>query len=59
MLAQINRIVSEVGANIEAQQLSTLGEIGYLVMDINRDLSDEVKRQIENLPFSIRTRILY
>ena len=58
-LAQINRIVSEVGANIEAQQLSTLGEIGYLVMDINRDLSDEVKRQIENLPFSIRTRILY
>lgn len=58
-LVEINRIVSEVGANIEAQQLSTHKDVGYLVMDINKDLSEEVKRKIAALPISIRTRILY
>ena len=42
MLAAVNNIVSEVGANIEAQQLATTRDIGYLVMDVNRELSDEV-----------------
>ena len=59
VLAAVNNIVSEVGANIEAQQLATSREIGYLVMDINRELSDEVYARISALPMSIRTRILY
>ncbi len=58
-LAEVNRIVSEVGANIEAQQLATTREIGYLVMDVNRELSDEVHSRISMLPMSVRTRILY
>ncbi|GMV11649.1 MAG: D-3-phosphoglycerate dehydrogenase [Gemmatimonadota bacterium] len=58
-LAEVNRIVSEVGANIEAQQLATTREIGYLVMDVNRELSDEVHQRIAALPMSVRTRILY
>lgn len=58
-LAEVNRIVSEVGANIEAQQLATTREIGYLVMDVNRALSDEVHQRISALPMSVRTRILY
>jgi D-3-phosphoglycerate dehydrogenase / 2-oxoglutarate reductase len=58
-LADVNRIVSEVGANIEAQQLATTRDIGYLVMDVNRELSDEVHSRIAALPMSVRTRILY
>lgn len=58
-LAEVNRIVSEVGANIEAQQLATTRDIGYLVMDVNRELSDEVHSRIAALPMSVRTRILY
>jgi D-3-phosphoglycerate dehydrogenase len=58
-LAEVNRIVSEVGANIEAQQLATTREIGYLVMDVNKELSDEVNSRISELPMSVRTRILY
>ncbi|MEO6446808.1 MAG: phosphoglycerate dehydrogenase [Gemmatimonadaceae bacterium] len=58
-LAEVNRIVSEVGANIEAQQLATSRDIGYLVMDVNRELSDEVHSRISALPMSVRTRILY
>ncbi|MEO7966091.1 MAG: phosphoglycerate dehydrogenase, partial [Gemmatimonadaceae bacterium] len=58
-LAEVNKIVSEVGANIEAQQLATTRDIGYLVMDVNRELSDEVHVRISTLPMSVRTRILY
>ena len=58
-LAEVNKIVSEVGANIEAQQLATTRDIGYLVMDVNRELSDEVNARIAQLPMSVRTRILY
>lgn len=58
-LAEVNRIVSDVGANIEAQQLATTRDIGYLVMDVNKELSDEVNARIAELPMSVRTRILY
>lgn len=59
VLAKVNQIVSEVGANIEAQHLATQGDIGYLVMDVNRELSDEVRARMSDLPMNIRTRILY
>ena len=59
VLAAVNNIVHELGANIEAQQLATTRDIGYLVMDVNRELSDEVHTRISALPVSVRTRILY
>lgn len=59
VLAEVNRIVSEIGANIEAQQLGTNRDIGYLVMDVNKTLSEEVNSRIAALPMSVRTRILY
>ncbi len=59
VLSEINRIVAGLGANIQAQALSTDSEIGYLVLDTDRAVSNEVKRAIEELPTSIRTRILY
>ncbi len=59
VLAAVNNIVSELGANIEAQFLATTRDIGYLVMDVNRELSDEVHTRISALPMNVRTRILY
>lgn len=59
VLSAINSIMSESKANVAAQVLSTDREIGYLVMDLDRDLSDEVKAKIEALDTNIRTRILY
>ena len=58
-LAEVNKIISEVGANIDAQYLSTYEELGYMIMDLNKELADEVKDGISALPNSIRTRILY
>ncbi len=59
VLSNINRIISEVHANIESQILATDPNIGYLVMDINREVSDEVRTKVAQLETSIRTRVLY
>ena len=59
VLKEINRIISDLGVNIQAQTLSTNAEIGYLVLDTDRSLSLEMKTAIEALPTSIKTRILY
>jgi D-3-phosphoglycerate dehydrogenase len=59
VLRDINRIVSEKGANIAAQVLATDPDIGYLVMDLDQDVSLDVKNAVAVLDTSIKTRILY
>ncbi len=59
VLSEINRIVAGLGANIQAQALATDADVGYLVLDTDRAVSNEVKSAIEALKTSIRTRILY
>ena len=59
VLRDINRIVSEKGANIATQVLATDPEIGYLVMDLDQDVSHDVKNAMAALHTNIKTRILY
>ena len=59
VLRDINRIVSDKGANIAAQVLATDPDIGYLVMDLDQDVSRAVKGAVAALETSIKTRILY
>jgi len=59
VLSSINKIVSDAQANIESQILDTNPAIGYLVTDLNREVSKEVRLQMSALETSIRTRILY
>jgi D-3-phosphoglycerate dehydrogenase len=59
VLSKINRLVSEIGANIEAQNLATDAEIGYLILETNKALSLEIKHAIDGMSESIKTRILY
>ena len=47
------------GANIAAQVLATDPDIGYLVMDLDQDVSNDVKKAVAALETSIKTRILY
>ncbi|BDA79047.1 D-3-phosphoglycerate dehydrogenase [Leptospira kobayashii] len=58
-LRDINSIISEMGGNILSQHLSTSTNIGYLSMEIDRNLGDELKNKIKAHQHSIRTRILY
>lgn len=59
VLSSINSIIAGVGANIRSQYLSTLGEVGYLIVDVDRGMSEAVRSTIDDLDTSIRTRILF
>jgi D-3-phosphoglycerate dehydrogenase len=59
VLRDINRIVSEKNANIHSQLLATDANIGYLIMDLDQDVSNDVKKAVAELDTSLRTRILY
>jgi D-3-phosphoglycerate dehydrogenase / 2-oxoglutarate reductase len=59
VLRDINKIVSDLNANIQSQMLATDPNIGYLIMDIDKDVSNDVYRAIAALDTNIRTRILY
>ena len=56
VLRDVNRIVSEHQANIHSQLLSTDAEIGYLIMDLDHDVSTDVYEGIAGLATSIITR---
>ncbi len=58
-LRDINQIITDLGGNILTQNLSTSTNIGYLSMEIDKNLGDELKNKIKAHPLSIRTRILY
>jgi D-3-phosphoglycerate dehydrogenase / 2-oxoglutarate reductase len=59
VLSSINTIISELNANVESQVLETNSDVGYLVMDLDRDVSEEVRARVSALETNIRTRILY
>jgi D-3-phosphoglycerate dehydrogenase len=58
VLRDINRIVSDLNANIHSQILSTDQEIGYLIMDLDQDVSHQVSSGISKLKTDIRTRVV-
>jgi D-3-phosphoglycerate dehydrogenase len=59
VLRDINKIVSDHNGNIRSQVLATDPTIGYLIMDIDQDVSNEVYKAIGALDTNIKTRILY
>jgi D-3-phosphoglycerate dehydrogenase len=59
VLRDVNRIVSDLNANIDSQVLLTDANIGYLIMDLSHVASTEVSRRIAALQTNIKTRVLY
>lgn len=59
VLRDINKIVSDRNANVLGQVLATDPEVGYLIMDLDKDVANDVRAAIKALPTSIQTRILY
>jgi len=58
ILAQINGILSEYGINVLGQYLKTKNDLGYVVTDVNSELSREVIEDIKSIPFTISIRVL-
>jgi len=62
VLSALNAIFSEQQINIAGQYLQTNPKIGYVVVDVETrepETSLELKRRLEAVPGTIRTRILY
>ncbi|MBD8608432.1 phosphoglycerate dehydrogenase [Aeromicrobium sp. CFBP 8757] len=58
VLARINGLLGEHGVNIEAQSLSTRGEIGYVLTDVAAEVGAEVLQELAKLPETVRLRQL-
>lgn len=59
VLSSINTIIAQMGGNIRAQYLNTLGDVGYLIIDVDHQISQAVKSKIDELASSIKTRLLF
>jgi D-3-phosphoglycerate dehydrogenase len=59
VLSSINSIIAGMGANIRAQYLETRADVGYLIIDVDSDISEVVKNSIDELDTSIKTRVLF
>eukprot|EP00172_Hildenbrandia_rubra_P001980 Plantae.Rhodophyta-Hildenbrandia_rubra.ctg26253.p1 GENE.Plantae.Rhodophyta-Hildenbrandia_rubra.ctg26253~~Plantae.Rhodophyta-Hildenbrandia_rubra.ctg26253.p1 ORF type:complete len:296 (+),score=75.69 Plantae.Rhodophyta-Hildenbrandia_rubra.ctg26253:410-1297(+) len=59
VLRDVNNIFAECDTNVTTQVLGTTNEIGYLVVDVDKETSLDTKAAISRLDNSIKTRILY
>ncbi|HRQ49238.1 MAG TPA: phosphoglycerate dehydrogenase [Agriterribacter sp.] len=59
VLSQINTQLSSHHINILAQYLKTNDEIGYVVLDVNKNLSKEAMELLRNIKETIKVRVLY
>lgn len=59
ILSAINQALSAAGVNVAGQYLQTMGEVGYVVIDIEADYSQDVRAALSGVPGTLRTRVLY
>jgi len=59
VLSQINTVLSKNKINILGQYLKTNEEIGYVVLDVNRNLSKDAVQILKGVKETIKVRTLY
>ncbi|EKO4006177.1 phosphoglycerate dehydrogenase [Vibrio fluvialis] len=59
ILTQINTIFAQDGINIAAQYLQTSADIGYVVVDVEAERSEEALAKLKEIDGTIRARILH
>jgi D-3-phosphoglycerate dehydrogenase len=59
VLAAINRVLADSGANILGQHLQTTADTGYVIVDVDREHQGDLREQLNSVPGTIRVRILY
>ncbi|MCW2605870.1 MAG: D-3-phosphoglycerate dehydrogenase [Frankiales bacterium] len=58
VLGAVNALLAEHGVNVEAEMLSTRGDVGYVVVDVSAALSSDVVAALEALPATLRLQVL-
>jgi len=59
VLREINSFFSTKGINISAEFLQTDPDIGYVIIETESELDASVLKDLKNIPYTIRARILY
>ncbi|MEO1235052.1 MAG: phosphoglycerate dehydrogenase [Myxococcota bacterium] len=59
VLGAINRAVAAKEANVLGQYLGTTADVGYVVMDVDRESSPELLAALKDIEGTIRARVLY
>ena len=59
VMARVNERLSAAGMNVAAQHLSTRGDVGYVVIDVENAVADVALADLCALPDTIRCRVLY
>lgn len=59
VMATINRVFSDLGANISAQYLQTNETVGYVVMDMDAQHSRAVLEKLHGIEGTLKTRLLF
>jgi len=59
VLSQINGQLSKYNINILGQYLKTNERIGYVVVDVNKQLSKQASQLLKEVPNTIKVRLLY
>lgn len=59
VLSEINTTLSDAGINIVGQYLTTNEKIGYVVLDVNKQLSTRAVDLLKEVKETIKVRILY
>lgn len=59
VLTQINTIFASANINIAGQYLQTTGDIGYVVIDVEADRSEEALAKLKQIDGTIRARLLH
>jgi D-3-phosphoglycerate dehydrogenase len=59
VLSEINTALSKSRINIVGQYLKTNEQIGYVVVDVDKQLSKQASRLLKDVPHTIKVRLLY
>jgi D-3-phosphoglycerate dehydrogenase len=59
VLAQINTLLAQHAINIGAQYLMTNHNIGYVIVDINKEYDKRLLKELKNIEHTIQFRVLY
>jgi D-3-phosphoglycerate dehydrogenase len=59
VLSEINTTLSKHNINILAQYLKTNDDIGYVVLDVDKKLSNQALQLLKEVKHTIKTRLLY
>lgn len=59
IMSAINQVFSDSSVNVSGQYLQTMGDTGYVVIDIESDYSSTLINQLSAIEGTLRTRVLF